>query len=457
MIRVASRAATVARSNDDQAPHTFLEQHRLWDLDGDDYPEPYIITVHKETSQVVRVVARFDEKGLTLDGKKVIRVTPTRSFTKYPFIPAPDGSFYDIGFGTLLYPISGTINTTINQIMDAGTLANMQAGFIGGGISIKSGSQSFRPGEFKKVDAAGGSLRDNVVLLPTKEPSSVLFSLLGMLIDAAKDVTATQDILSGDAGKGSLPVGTVTALVEQGLKTFTAIVKRIHRALKKELGILYDLNARYLKPQDYFTFQDVQGVIAQKDYAEGDCDVVPVSDPNMATDMQRMQRAQFVLEVAKGTGAIQPRAAAKQALEAAKVANPDELLTPDGPPPADPHLAIEADKMDLEHRKLNIMEGKARADIEAQLATAQKTQVEAMLEAPNFQLAVAQFLHQRAQEVMTNGGQAVQPGADGGMAGQSPDPGVPPVPQGPAGPPDGAMGGGGGTGPPLPDQGAPAG
>lgn len=457
-------------NGDEQAPHTFLEQHRLWDLDGDSYPEPYIVTVHKETSQVVRVVARFDEKGLTLDGKKVIRIEPAKSFTKYPFIPAPDGSFYDIGFGMLLYPLSKTINTTINQIMDAGTLANMQAGFIGGGISIKSGNQAFKPGEFKKVDAQGQSLRDNVVLLPTKEPSSVLFQMLGLLLDSAKDITSTQDILSGDAGKGTLPVGTVTALIEQGLKSFTAIVKRIHRALKKELAILYHLNARYLEPQAYFTFQDVQGVIAQQDYAEGDCDVVPVSDPNMATDAQRLQRAQFVMEVGEKTGAIVPRASAKQALIAAKVPDPDELLTPDGPAPPDPKLQLEEKKAQQKDRELDQRDielsherGETDSRIELNIANAINAATDAYLKGPQFQLAVQQQLDARMMAMTDqgapDGGQppAVQQGAPGGVAVPPGNPPLPPVPQGPAVGPDGAMGGDAGPGLAPPDQGAPPG
>jgi chaperonin GroES len=455
--------------NDEQAPHTFLEQHRLWDLDEDDYPEPYIVTVHKETQKVVRVVARFTEKGLTLDGNKVVRITPTRIFTKYPFIPAPDGSFYDMGFGTLLFPLSETINSIINQLMDAGTLSNMQAGFIGAGISIKSGNQSFKPGEFKKVEVSGGALKDNIVLLPTKEPSSVLFSLLGLLIEAAKDVTATQDILSGDAGKGTLPVGTVTALVEQGLKTFTAIVKRVHRGLKKELGVLYDLNAHYLKPQDYFTFQDVAGVIAQQDYAEGDCDVVPVSDPNMATDMQRMQRAQFTMEVAKETGAIVPRAAAKRALEAIRDPDPDAMLVPEGPPPPDPKTIEMADKSRQKDRELNqkdIALSHERAEVESRvelnLANAQNTAIDAYLKGPQFALAVQQaldarlaaFMQAQSDQGSPDGGSPVQQGPPGGLASPAGHEVLPPVPQGPAVQPDGAMGLGGGNGPPPPGEGA---
>lgn len=435
-------------SNDDHAPHCFLEQHRLWDLDGDNYPEPYIVTVHKETQRVVRIVARYDERGLEMSEQgEVIRIAPTRCFTKYGFIPAPDGSFYDIGFGTLLNPLSETINSTINQLMDAGHLANVQGGFIGDGVSIKSGNLRFRPGEWKKAASPGGNLSQNIVPLPVKEPSAVLFQLLGMLIEAAKDVTATQDILGGDAGRGTMPVGTVSALIEQGLKTFTAIVKRLHRALKKELAILYRLNGRYLQPQMYFTFHDVEGVVAQDDYAEADIDIVPVSDPNMATDMQRMAQAQFVMSLLP-SGVLNPRAAVGRALEAARVPNPDELLAPEGPPPPDPKVVEAQAKAVLQERKLDIEEGKAVAEIAQTNAETARTKLETMMMGPEVQAAIDAAVRSavaQALEMVSNGPGAPPVRQEGlpGMAGPSAEPPVPPIPGGPAPAVDGELGPGG--------------
>lgn len=450
-------------ANDDDAPHTFYEQHRLWDLDEDGYPEPYVVTAEKESGKVVRIVARFDERGIqnAADGT-VVRITAERCFTKYGFIPAPDGSFYDIGFGTLLNPLSETINSTLNQLMDAGKLANLQGGFIGGGVSIKSGRQSFAPGEWKKVDGGTGPLSQNILPLPVKEPSSVLFSLLGMLIEAAKDVTATQDILGGDAGKGTLPVGTVTALVEQGLKTFTAIVKRLHRALKKELGILYRLNGRYLEPEVYFTFQDAEGVVAQEDYAQDDMDVIPVSDPNMATDMQRMQQAQFVMEISTVVpGVIAPRKAAERALQAARVQDVDDLLIPEGPPPPDPKMIEAEAKAMLQEREEDREDavaalGMAKTEVEIETAKAQLA-----LMGPEMMAAVEQLVREKIQEALAmveNGGNpAVQQGAVPGMDRPPGHPDVPGLPGGPAGPPGGPMGAGPGDGLQPADQGPPDG
>jgi chaperonin GroES len=449
-------------ANDDDAPHTFYEQHRLWDLDEDGYPEPYIVTAEKESGKVVRVVARFDERGVQQgqDGE-IIRITPERCFTKYGFIPAPDGSFYDVGFGTLLNPLSETINTTINQLMDAGKLANLQAGFIGAGVSIKSGRQSFQPGEFKKTDGGAGPLRDNIVLLPTKEPSAVLFQVLMFLVDAAKDVTATQDILGGDSGKGTLPVGTVTALVEQGLKTFTAIVKRLHRALKKELAILYRLNGRYLEPEVYFNFQDTEGAVAQADYAADDMDVVPVSDPNMATDMQRMQQAQFVVEIGERTKAISPRKVAEVALKAARVPDVDDLLGPEQPPAPDPAVIKAQSDAEMEDRRTQMEAAETASQIAHQDVETQLLKAQLAMMGPDIMAFVEQMVTQAVQktlQMVENDGQSpLQPQEPGGMAGPTPDTGLPPPPEGAAGPPGGPMGPGPGDGPPPADQGAPMG
>lgn len=447
-----------AADNDDEAPYTFYEQYRLWDLDGDDYPEPYTITVEKETGKVVRIVARFDERGvMAREDGAIIRIVPTKVFTKYGFIPAPDGSYYDIGFGTLLNPLSETINSTINQLMDAGHLSNVQGGFIGAGVSIKSGAQTFRPGEWRKASSEGGSLRDNIVPLPTKEPSVVLYNLMMFLVEAAKDVTATQDILGGDAGKGSLPVGTVSALIEQGLKTFTAIVKRIHRALKKELGILYWLNGRYLEPEVYYTFQDKEGSVAQEDYAAGDMDVVPMSDPNMATDMQRMQQAQFKMEVASGAGGNM-RAAARGALQAARVPS-DEIdeIFPDQPPAPDPKLLEAEAKAKLEERKIDIDQSVAAADIALKNLQAEKLQAEIAMMGPDFMADMKMIIQGAVREALAmveNGGKpAAGPEGAGGMVGGPPDGGVPPMAPGPTPDVGGPMGAGPVGGAQVPGEG----
>jgi chaperonin GroES len=433
-------------ANDDDAPRTYLEQHRWVDLDDDDYPEPYIVTVHKESQKVVRIVPRYGETSaeegsegayaasIVYRGAKIVRIRPERCFTKYGFIPAPDGSYYDIGFGTLLAPMSETINSTINQLMDAGHLANTGGGFLGNGASLKAGNLRFVPGEWKKVEVTGSTLRESVVPLPVTPPNPVLLSLLELLIESTKDVTATQDILTGDTVQSNQPVGTTLAMIEQGLKTFTAIVKRIHRALKQELGCLYRLNGLYLQPQTYFTFQDVQGVVAQEDFATDDLDVVPVSDPTMATDMQRLGRAQFLMQF-RADPLMNGQEINKRVLEAASIDDIQGLFAKEQQP--DPKVVIEAVKAHQKDRELALKEEQGRAEVANTDAQTQQIMAQIAMMGPDFILQLQQLIDQReatllgAQQDQADG--QVQSGDPGGMAQSPPDGDFPPVPQGPPG------------------------
>ena len=314
--------------DDDDAPHMFLEQHRYLDLDGDGYREPYIVTVHKDTCEVVRIVANFRLDNVKDDGKKIIRIPKEQYFVKYSFIPDPKGGFYDIGFGKLLESLSETIDTTINQMLDAGHLQNAGGGLISTGVRFKKNRVKTRPGELEQVEVSG-DIRNSIYLHQWPGPSAVLFTLLGMMIDAAKDITAVKDILTGDSGdKGVQTATTTLALIEQGLKVFTAIYKRVYRALRKEFKLLFMLNAQHLSDQEYFTFLDEQQVVAKTDYDIKSMDVCPVADPKMVTDMQRTGRANVLMQIAGSPlGQVQnPVEALKRIYDALGTEEPEKLL-----------------------------------------------------------------------------------------------------------------------------------
>lgn len=427
----------------------FLEQHRLLDLDGDGYPEPWIVTVHKETGKVVRIVARFEEGGVIFNSRgEVVKIEPTQYFTKYSFIPAMDGSWYDIGFGTLLQALNETINATVNQLLDAGTLSNMQAGFIGDGVKVRSGNTPFKPGEWKRVTSNAGLIRDSIVPLPVNQPSSVLFSLLGMMVEAAKDITATKDILTGETQQTNQPVGTTLAMIEQGLKVFTAIYKRIHRALRRELGHLYELNAAYLDEMVYFTFQDRENAVARRDYAIGDLDVVPVSDPTVVTDMQRLGRAQFLLATFRGDPNVDQRVLDRRVMEAAGVPDIDELMPEPKPTPPPPELLKLMQQAAKDKAQLRIDESRADADNAGKMADATWKTMEALAASPEL-FEVARRL---VMQEMTDDERAVS-----GMGEQPIDPAGPEGLEGAAPPMGGPMGGGDVPLPGMPSQGGPAG
>jgi len=315
----------------DTAPHEFLEQHTWLDLDEDGYKEPYIVTYGD--GKVARIVAGFEEEGITYTDR-VVRIERIEYFTKYGFIPNPDGSFYDIGFGLLLGPINDTINTTINQLLDAGTLANRQGGFLGRGLKLKGGVYAFKPGEWKQTLSSGDDLRKNIFPLPVKDPSGVLFSLLGLMIDAGKELSNTVPMLMGQNPGQNQPATTSMAVIEQGLKVFSSIFKRMHRSLKQELKKLKRLNRIYLPPESYFNVLDMkmgeEGAekIFQRDYATDTTDVQPYSDPNIVAEVQRMIKAQQVAEMMQQGLLPNPQAGAKLILESMDLPNIEELLTP---------------------------------------------------------------------------------------------------------------------------------
>lgn len=416
---------------DDDAAHVFLEQHRLLDLDDDGYFEPYIVTFHRETSQVVRIAVNFQVKDVALNEQgEIAQIKRDQYFTKYSFLPNPSGGFHDIGFGYLLRPIADAVNTAINQLLDAGHLANVGGGFIGSGARLRGGQFRFKPGEWKPVDVTGAKLRDNLVPLPTKEPSLVLFQLLGMLIDAAKDISSVKDVMTGgeNTGKNASPT-TVLALIEQGMQVFSAIYKRIFRALKSEYAKLYRLNGRYLDPETYFTVLDEQEQVGPEDYAEGDFDVVPVADPNMVTNMQRLARAEFLM-LFKDDPHFDGLEIRRRMMAAASIEDVDDLMVEE--PKPDAEVAAKADEMEIKKRKLEIewyeVQSKAtkrKAEILKLVAEAEAAEAGPQMEIYKQELA---FLESVTQMEM----QRVDRGAISSVEGAGGNQGVSGVPQGAA-------------------------
>src|SRR3989304_1617746 len=186
-------------ADDVDAPHCFLEQHRFLDLDEDGYREPYIVTVHKDSCKVVRIVANYRVEDIKDDGKRITRIPRGHYFVKYSFIPDPKGGFYDIGFGALLESLGETIDTVINQMLDAGHLQNAGGGLIASDVRFKKNKLTVSPGKFEQV-GVNGDIRQKILHHQFAGPSPVLFNLLGMMIEAARDITAGQDSLTGDSG-----------------------------------------------------------------------------------------------------------------------------------------------------------------------------------------------------------------------------------------------------------------
>lgn len=317
--------------DDDEAPRLLLEQHRLMDLDDDGLDEPYIVTVDHETSEVLRLEANFTPADLDGDPETgvIARIKAGRFYTKYEFFPHPEGKFYSIGFGHLLAEIGAVIDTTINQMIDAGHAAIAGGGFITSGLRLQGNGQTsrltFRPGEYKNVGSQV-DIRSAIYERTFPNPSPVMFQLLDLMLAAANDIAAIKDVTSGDASNNG-QVGTTLALIEQGLQVFTAIYKRLYRGLRDEFQLLYANLGTYgdaRTARDYALVLDDDRADFAADFRAEDMDIRPVSDPSSVTRMQKMARAQFLFGL-KGQG-LDDAEIMRRVLEAADIEDADKLF-----------------------------------------------------------------------------------------------------------------------------------
>lgn len=340
-----------------QEPIEFVEQHCRIDLDDDEYSEPYIVTFTKEGGEVVRVTANYRQDDIIEVDDEIIKIKPTQYFVKYQCFPDPEGGFYSRGFADLLSPINDSIDTTLNQLLDAGTLSNRQSGFLAKGFRVKSGQLKFIPGEWKKVDFTGTSLKDGILPLPVRDPSIVLFQLLGVLMEAGKEISSIQDVMTGGGGQ-NMPATTVLALIEQGMTVYTAIFKRIYRSLKEELGLLYDLNGLHLEATEYQGMHDSPQAIAKADYEKESKNIRPAADPSMATDIQKAAKSQLLLQF-KGDPVMNQIAINAEVLKSAGFSNPEEFFAEIKQGPSEEEKLImmkEAAEQELGDREMKVRE-----------------------------------------------------------------------------------------------------
>jgi chaperonin GroES len=354
---------------DETTPYTILEQHCFIDMDDDGYAEPYIVTVDYTSRQVLRIVACYKQDGVMLDEDgKVVEIKPVQYYTKFGAIPNPTGSFYDIGFGHLLGPINESVNTLINQLVDAGSLSNLQSGFLGKGLRVSKGESRFRPGEWKSVNVTGDDIKKHVFALPVREPSNVLFQLLGMLVTSGKELASVAEIMVGKMPGQNTPAYTTKETVEQGMKLFTAIYKRIYRSLKSEFRKLYRLNKQYLDPQVIVDVLDME--IPQSDYEGSENDIIPSADPAASSSSDKFAKVQQIFPLVQ-LGTINVQELTKRAVEAQEQPNAEALLQPPPQPQPDPKVQAMQMKAQIDGQKAQVDMAKSQQEMQIKEKMAQ--------------------------------------------------------------------------------------
>jgi chaperonin GroES len=398
---------TQAVAQDEATPYQIIEQHTYLDLDEDGYAEPYVVTFERTSGKVLRIVARFDEDTIyTNEDGDLQRIEPIQYYTKFGFIPNPDGGFYDVGFGLLLGPLNESVNTLINQLIDAGTLSNLQGGFLGKGLKLKMGESRWQPGEWKPVNSTADDLRKQIVPLPAKEPSNVLFQLMGSLITSGKELASVAEIFVGKMPGQNTPATTTMATIEQGMKVFTAVYKRVYRALRSEFKKIYDLNRVYLDPNKYAAVIDTE--VGPDDFDKESYDVCPAADPSTPTGTEKLMKAQGLLELLP-TGILDPVEVIRRVLEAQEQPNYERLFnqqiqqTGQMQPPPDPKLQEMEMKGQLEQQKIALQaQEKERAAMLAErsqaVQLAMKTQehnLKMQADAQKAKLSAAEAIHKQ--------------------------------------------------------------
>ena len=267
--------------------HTVAEIEGFEDVDDMGEPTglkiPYIITIDDSSQQILSIRRNYVPEDVYRN--------KINYFVQYKFLPGL--GFYGLGLSHMIGGLSKASTSILRQLIDAGTLSNLPAGFKARGIRIRDEASPLQPGEFRDVDAPGGALRDSLMPLPYKEPSNVLFSLLGLLVDSGKRFAAIADMNIGDSN-AAMPVGTTVALLEKGTKVMSAIHKRLHYAQKNEFKILARIFQEFLPP--VYPYETGTGVreVKVEDF-DNRVDVIPVSDPNIFSMSQRVIMAQELL------------------------------------------------------------------------------------------------------------------------------------------------------------------
>jgi hypothetical protein len=331
-------------------PRIILEQHRTLDLDDSGIEKPYIVTVDKDTAKVLRIESLEYFDPITKTQKSY------NYFTAYNFIPNPD-SWMGFGFGHLLEHLNQSANSLINQLIDAGTLANTTSGFVNRRSNIQTGDLSFCMGDFKAVDASTDDINKAIYQFKFNQPSNVLFSLLQMLQGYSRELSSVTETMLGNMPPSDTTATSMLAVMEQGLKVFSTIHKRIHRVFKKELRKLAALNAIYLDEAVYFAVQDSTSQ-EMKTYQSGKADflntidVVPVSDPTITSRAEKLIKARqaYELGLQNPLTAQDPEAVyelTKSVYEALEVPNIDQVLKKPEPPPEPPDLRPEEEEAEF--------------------------------------------------------------------------------------------------------------
>lgn len=328
-----------------------LEQFCYLDLDEDEYEEPYVVYFHRDSDQILGIYSAYDVEDIHVNEKGLIKkIVPKPYIIDYHCIDDPAGKFHSMGINHLLFHQNKSITSVLRQLIDSGTLANQQGGFVTKAFKTKRREVKQELGKFTQLEIPPNvDIRSQIMPLPFKEPSQVLFSLLGLLIDAGKETGFVTQALMGDTQGQNVPATTMLAIVEQGTRAFKPMVQKLYHSLKKEFKMMFNLYGKFSTFERFIKYQDLNIQVSKEIFDSSQLDIMPVADPTQSSEAHRYIKLQ-ALENLMNTplmNVLNPQALAQRILKDLQIDNPQELIVQPQPPQPDPKMQ----EVQLKHQR----------------------------------------------------------------------------------------------------------
>jgi len=372
-----------ARDLQDTNPvYEILEQFCYIDLDEDGYEEPYIVYFHKDSEKLLGIYSGYEIEDIHVNAKGKIKKIISRPFIiDYHCIDDPAGKYHSMGLNQLLFHQNKAITTVLRQLIDSGTLANQQGGFVTKAFKTKKRDVVQELGKFTQLEIPPSTdIRSQIMPLPFKEPSQVLYSLLGLLIEAGKETGFVTQALMGESQGQNVPATTMLAIIEQGTRAFKPMVQKLYHSLKKEFKMMFHLYGKFSSQERFIKYSDTNIQVSKEIFNENELDILPVADPTQSSEAHRYMKLQALEQLMQTPimGVLNPQAMAMRIFKDLQIDNPQELIAPPQPPQPDPKMVEMQMKQQVQMAKLELEKARGqREEVMIQIET-MKTQIKQM-------------------------------------------------------------------------------
>lgn len=320
--------------------YQILEQFCYIDMDDDGYEEPYIVFFHQASNKVLGIYAGYNVEDIHVNAAgKIKKIIPRPYVIDYHCIDDPAGKYHSMGLNHLLFHQNKSITSVLRQLIDSGTLANQQGGFVTKAFKTKKREIKQELGKFTQLEIPPNvDIRTQIMPLPFKEPSAVLFSLLGLLIEAGKETGFVTQALMGESEGQNTPATTMLAIIEQGTRAFKPMVQKLFHSLKKEFKMMFYLYGKFSEHGRFVKYQDLDIQLGKEVFNDSEIDIMPVADPTHSSEAHRYIKLQALQQLMQTPliNILNLPALAARIFKDLQIERPEELIAQPQPEKPDP-------------------------------------------------------------------------------------------------------------------------